>query len=109
MMKRNAWKAIPAVALAALTLLSACGKKTFQKVDYTTSAIAGQYIYIKPKLDLIVFQDNSDSLTNAMTQIKPQLASFLSRLDTNWEYRVVVLPLLLLLMGSSAAPRKRYW
>jgi hypothetical protein len=82
------------VALAALTLLSACGKKTFQKLDYSTTAVAGQYVYIKPKLDLVIFQDDSDSMYNAMGQLKPQLQSFLSSLDTNWEYRVVVLPLL---------------
>ncbi|MGZ3650246.1 MAG: hypothetical protein ACXVB9_15660 [Bdellovibrionota bacterium] len=94
MMKLNQWKAVPMIALAALTLLSSCGKKEFQKLDYTTSAVAGQYVYIKPKLDLVIFQDNSDSIANAMAQLKPQLASFLSSLDTNWEYRVVVLPLL---------------
>jgi hypothetical protein len=94
MFKRNKWNVVPAVALAALTLLSACGKKTFQKQDFSTTALAGQYIYIKPKLDLVIFQDNSDSMYNALGQFKPQLQDFLSQLDTNWEYRVVVLPLL---------------
>lgn len=94
MNKRTNWKALPAVALAAMTLLSACGKKTFQKLEYSTSAVAGQYVYIKPKLDLVIFQDDSDSLYNAMGQLKPQLQSFLASLDSNWDYRVVVMPLL---------------
>ncbi len=94
MMKQKSWKAVPVLALAALTLLSSCGKKTFQKLDYTTSAVAGQYVYIKPKLDLVVFQDNSDSIANAMAQLKPQLSSFLAAMDANWEYRVIVMPLL---------------
>ncbi len=93
MLKFRTWKAVP-IALMAISLLSACGNKKFQKLEYTTSAIAGQYIYIKPKLDLVIFQDNSDSMANAMAQVKPQLSAFLSALDTNWEYRVVVLPLL---------------
>ncbi len=92
--KWKSWKAVPVVALAALTLLSACGKKEFQKLNYTSSAVAGQYIYIKPKLDLVVFQDNSDSMANAMNVIKPQLNNFLSSLSSSWDYRVVVLPLL---------------
>ena len=93
MLKFKTWKAVP-IALMAISLLSSCGKKTFQKLEYSSTAIAGQYIYIKPKLDLVIFQDNSDSIANAMGQLKPQLASFLAALDTNWEYRVVVLPLL---------------
>lgn len=93
MLKPRYWKAAT-VALMAVTLLSACGKKTFKKLEESSKGIAGQYNYIKPKLDLVIFQDNSDSLSNAMAQLKPQLASFLAQLDTNWEYRVVVLPLL---------------
>ena len=56
------WKAIPVLVLAAMTLLSACGKNTFTKQVESTTALAGQYIYIKPKLDLVVFQDDSDSM-----------------------------------------------
>lgn len=88
------WKALPVVALAALTLLPACGKKSFKPLDKTTSGVAGQYLVIKPKLDLVIFQDNSDSLANTMGQLKPQMVNLLSSLDTNWEYRVIVLPLL---------------
>ncbi len=93
MLKLMKWKAVP-IAMIAISLLSSCGNKKFQKLEYSSTAIAGQYIYIKPKLDLVIFQDNSDSIANAMTQIKPQLSGFLAELDTNWEYRVVVLPLL---------------
>lgn len=93
MLKLKSWKAVP-IALMAISLLSSCGNKKFQKLEYSSTAIAGQYVYIKPKLDLVIFQDNSDSMANAMAQVKPQLSSFLEQLDTNWEYRVVVLPLL---------------
>ena len=94
MKKRKTWRAIPILALATLTLLSACGKKSFEKLEYSSTAVAAQYYYIKPKLDLVIFQDDSDSIANAMEQLKPQLANFLSSLDTSWEYRVLVLPLL---------------
>lgn len=94
MMKLKNWKAAPALAFTALSLLSSCGKQDFQKQDFSSSAVAGQYVYIKPKLDLVIFQDNSDSIAMAMGKLKPQLASFVSQLDTNWEYRVVVMPLL---------------
>lgn len=93
MLKPRNWKAAT-VALMAVTLLSACGKKTFKKLEQSSSGIAGQYNYIKPKLDLVIFQDNSPSFNNIMGQVKPQLASFLANLDSRWEYRVVVMPLL---------------
>jgi hypothetical protein len=93
MLKPRIWKAAT-VAMIAVTMLSACGKKTFKKLEESSKGIAGQYLYIKPKLDLVIFQDNSDSMANAMAQLKPQLSNFLSQLDTNWEYRVIVMPLL---------------
>lgn len=96
------WKAAP-IVLMAVTLLSACGKKTFQKLETSSTGIAGQYNYIKPKLDIVVFQDNSPSFTNTMGQVKPQLASFLTNLDSRWDYRFVVLPLL-----SSKAVTSKY-
>jgi hypothetical protein len=88
------WKSIPLAALAAATLLSGCSKQKFQKENFSTSAIAGQYVYLKPKLDIVVFQDASDSMANAVGVIQPQLNGFLGSLDPNWDYHFVVMPLL---------------
>ena len=41
MMKRKFWMEAPIEALAAMMLFSSCGKKTFSKLEYTTSAVAG--------------------------------------------------------------------
>lgn len=90
MLKKS--KLLPVAALVALSL-SACGKNHFEKVEQSQTATAGQYTYIKPKLDLVIFEDNSDSLFNAMDQVKPQLTNFINSLNTNWEYRVIVMPL----------------
>jgi len=92
MLKFKSWKAVP-IALMAISLLSSCGTKKFQKLEQSTSGIAGQYIYIKPKLDMIVFVDNSDSMANALAQVKPQLVNFLNSLDSRWEYRFIAMPL----------------
>lgn len=92
MLKLRKWKAVP-IALMAISVLSACGKNKFQKLEQTSSGISGQYEYIKPKLDLIVFFDNSDSMANALNGIKPQLHNFLTSLDARWDYRFIVMPL----------------
>jgi hypothetical protein len=99
MLKWNDWKTMPALALLASVPLSSCSKNTFSKESQQTSAIAGQYITINPKLDLVIFQDDSDSMYNSLNQFEPQLQSFVTSLNSSWDYRVIVMPLL-----SSSTP-----
>lgn len=89
---RGSLKVVPALMLLSLSLLSACGNPKFQKQELSASAVAGQYT--KPKIDIIIFQDNSDSMTNSLQYIKPQLTSFLNSIDSRWDYHFTVMPLL---------------
>lgn len=88
-MNLRGWK----IVVLALPLLAfGCGKSAqFQKQDYSAVAIAGQYT--KPKIDILVFQDNSASMVSPMASIKPQLDSFLNNLGSSWDFRFTVLPL----------------
>ncbi len=87
-------KSMP-VLVAALVLLSACGKAKFQKQDFQASAVAGQYSVTKPKIDIIVFQDNSDSVMyGPINTLQQQMQGFLGGLSDNWDFHFTVLPLL---------------
>lgn len=91
------FKVAPVLMLTvlSLSLLSACGKAKFQplqKQEQSVVAVAGQYTKIK--VDIVIFQDNSDSMTNSLQYIKPQLVKFLNDLDSRWDYHFTVLPLL---------------
>lgn len=79
---------------ALFVVLSACGSKggsTTGTSAGTSSATIGAST--KPKLDIVIFQDNPDSIMNALGQVKPQLQSFLPELNANWDFRFIVLPL----------------
>lgn len=80
---------------AAVLMLSACGKAQFAKQDYQATAIAGQYVTTKPKIDVIVFQDNSDSVMyGPIETLKPQMNAFLTGMSSQWDLHFTVLPLL---------------
>jgi len=80
---------------AAVLMLSACGKAQFAKQDFQASAVAGQYVTTKPKIDVIVFQDNSDSVMyGPIEALKPQMNSFLTSMSADWDLHFTVLPLL---------------
>lgn len=57
----------------------------------TSSAVS---VATLPKVDIVVFQDDSSSMTNAMTAIKSQLNGFAGNSASAWNFRFVVLPLL---------------
>jgi hypothetical protein len=86
------WKLLP-VGTLALALLPGCAKDNFQKLNYTASAVAGQYNYVSPKLDVVIFQDNSSSMIQPNAIVQSQLNGFLSGLQSSWDYRFIVLPL----------------
>lgn len=91
---RGLRKSLP-VLVAAVALLSACGKAKFAAENHKSSAVAGQYVTIKPKIDIIVFQDNSDSVMyGPLNTLKPQMQNFVNGLNASWDFRFTVLPLL---------------
>lgn len=82
-----------AAVLVLPILFAACGKQTFDKPQYKASYTANQYTTIKPKVDIVMFQDTSSSMLVPMNTLKGQLASFLSSIDGNWDFHFAVLPL----------------
>lgn len=81
--------------VAALAVMPSCGKQKFQKQTLESNAVAGQYSVTKPKIDIVVFQDNSDSVMfGPIETLKPQMNSFLNNLGTKWDYNFTVFPLL---------------
>ncbi|MGZ3713187.1 MAG: hypothetical protein ACXVBE_15595, partial [Bdellovibrionota bacterium] len=88
---RGSLQVVP-ILLITLGLFTACGKAKYQKVELSASAVAGQYT--KPKIDIVIFQDNSDSMNTPIQYIKPQLVSFLNSISSQWDYHFTVMPLL---------------
>lgn len=78
------------LGLLALALVG-CGNAKFDKQEFKATASAGQYT--KPKIDIVVFQDNSSSMIQPMANVKSQFHNFVEKLDANWDYHFTVLPL----------------
>jgi hypothetical protein len=91
MMLSSRSKYLPVIGLTALALLAGCGKATFKKQNFSAVSVASQYT--KPKIDIVVFQDNSSSMTTPINTLKGQLDSFLAGMDSRWDYHFIVLPL----------------
>lgn len=88
---RGMYKWMPVLAIS-LGLLAGCGKpKQYQKLESAATAVAGAYT--KPKIDIVIFQDKSDSMQLPLQYIRPQLANFLAGIDSRWDYHFTVLPL----------------
>lgn len=73
---------------------SGCAKQTFDNQKFSQTVSANQYLTIKPKVDIIMFQDESASMVQPMTTLKGQLNSFIQSINGNWDFRFAVLPLL---------------
>ena len=80
--------------VAAALLATSCAKNaTYQKQDYSAAAVAGQYVTTLPKMDILVFQDNSMSMTTPMGILQPELVSFVNSIAGNWDVHFTVVPL----------------
>ncbi|RYZ96247.1 MAG: hypothetical protein EOP11_23755, partial [Proteobacteria bacterium] len=94
-MKIRAFKSAP-LLLALMAILSACGNSKYQSQGYTADASAGnQAVYTKPKVDIVFFQDDSDStMYGPINALKAQMNAFTNNLSDRVDYRFVVMPLL---------------
>ncbi|RYZ97588.1 MAG: hypothetical protein EOP11_21835, partial [Proteobacteria bacterium] len=94
-MKIRAFKSAP-LLLALMAILSACGNSKYSNQGYTADASAGnQAVYTKPKVDIVFFQDDSDStMYGPINALKSQMNSFTNNLSDRVDYRFVVMPLL---------------
>jgi hypothetical protein len=80
--------------IATLALLPACGNNKFNAQKHSETAVANQYKYTKAKIDIVLFQDNSDSMRTPLAYLRPQMESFLNSLGSRWDVHFVVMPLL---------------
>lgn len=83
-----------AMALMLTAGLTGCGKQQFA-VSTSASPLQspGSYI-VPPKVDILLAEDDSGSISEAYAQIKDQLPQFLTTLEGSaWDYRFATIPL----------------
>lgn len=80
------------LALCAL-IFSGCGKESFEKPEFASTFTANQFVTIKPKVDIVIFQDISASMLGSANIFRAQMAQFLSQVNSDWDMNLVVLPL----------------
>lgn len=88
---------VPVAIVAVSLFLTACGNTKYAKQTHGGSASANNLtVTTKPKIDVIVFQDDSDSIirNGPLQVLKPQMAGFLGNMSGDWDYRFTVMPLL---------------
>lgn len=88
---------VPVAVVTVALFLTACGNTKYAKQTHGGSASANNLtVTTKPKIDVVVFQDDSDSIiyNGPLGVLKPQMASFLGNLSDQWDYRFTVMPLL---------------
>lgn len=92
------------MAVFTLGLLSACGNNKYAKQTHGGTATANQFVTTKPKIDVVVFQDDSDSIirNGPLQVLKPQMAGFLGNMSGDWDYRFTVMPLLTTSIGINS-------
>ncbi len=88
------WKMLP-VLVASLGVLVGCGRAQYAAQNQSSTSVAGQYAYTKPQADIVVFQDDTDSvmLQGPIQHLKGQMQHFLSRMNNEWDVHFTVLPL----------------
>ena len=82
------------ISLSGIALMMgtvACSKTQYQNQTYTATAVAAQYT--KPKIDILIAQDNSSSMLVPKASLQSQLAGFIAGLNGNWDYHFTVVPL----------------
>jgi hypothetical protein len=88
---------VPVAVVTVALFLTACGNTKYAKQTHGGSASANNLtVTTKPKIDVVVFQDDSDSIirNGPLQVLKPQMAGFLSNMSDQWDYRFTVMPLL---------------
>jgi hypothetical protein len=93
------------LTLAAAATLSACGKESFQTISTVSVAEAPGYFTLAPKVDILLAQDNTGSMSEIYSQMGTEVPRFLSNLAaTGWDYHFASIPL----TSSSTTPGKLF-
>ena len=82
------------LAFAATFLLSACGKESFETINTVSTSEAPGYFALAPKVDIVLAQDNTGSMSEIYSQMGTEVPRFLSSLErTGWDYHFASIPL----------------
>ncbi len=93
------------VALAMAAVLSACGKESFETIKTVSIAEAPGYFTLAPKVDILLAQDNTGSMSEIYSQMGAEVPRFLSNLSaTGWDYHFASIPL----TTSSSTPGRLF-
>jgi len=80
--------------LIATAALTGCGKQTFDTVSTVSQAQAPGFFEVAPKVDIVLAQDNTGSMSEIYNDIGAQMPSFLEGIATSgWDYHFAALPL----------------
>ena len=74
--------------------LSGCGKQTFDVAESTSLLGAPGSFLVPPKVDIVLVEDDTGSMSEAYSQFSSQIPAFLQSMEDNrWDYRFATVPL----------------
>lgn len=83
-----------ALAFVAAAALSACGKESFETISTASTVAAPGYFTLAPKVDILLAQDNTGSMSEIYSQMGTEVPRFLANLEkTGWDYHFASVPL----------------
>lgn len=93
--KNNLGPLSSAALCAALGIaLTGCGKQAFTVTTVTSSQQGPGHYFIAPKIDIVMFEDDTGSMIDAYSYLKDQTPKFLDNLQSKgWNYHFTVSPL----------------
>ena len=75
-----------ALAFVAAAALSACGKESFETISTASTVAAPGYFTLAPKVDILLAQDNTGSMSEIYSQMGTEVPRFLANLEkTGWD------------------------
>jgi hypothetical protein len=82
------------VAVAALLMLSGCGKQAFEVTQVQDQTKGAGFFEIPARVDILFAQDDSGSISESYSVINGQMRSFLDGIESRgWDYHFAVTPI----------------
>lgn len=82
------------ISFLLIAFLSGCGKESFETISTVKEEEAPGYFTLAPKLDIVLAQDNTGSMSEIYNQMGAEVPRFLKNLSsTGWDYHFVSMPL----------------
>ncbi len=97
-MRKSFKNSLPITLLALLA--SGCGKEGFETINSVSQQQAPGHFTIAPKVDILLAQDNTGSMSETFDEVARQIPGFLNELESaGWDYHFASTPL----TGSGSA------